>query len=654
MNRALLPGLLVWIACSSQRLDAVTPYDPTKGSGSGHFQMEALIRGVVAVQVKTGVYVGWRMFGTEYDAKNPDNVSYNVYRDGRVIASVTDSTNYLDSDGSSQATYSVRAVIGGVEQEDSGGAKVWTENYLRIPLTPPPAGATPGQPQCETPNEGYTYDANDGTVGDLNGDNEYEIVLKWEPQNSKDNSQSGCTGNVYVDAYEMNGTLMWRIDMGVNIRAGAHYTQVLVYDFDGDGKAEVVMKTAPGTKDGRGASLHTGPAAKDDQTADYRSVNNAEGTTGYIVTGPEYLTVFDGETGAELSTVNFEVPRGDISSWGDSVGNRADLFLASAGFLKDLGPDKPASGRPSIVWSRGYFNRAAITAWNWRDGQLAKVWQVDSSDPSGKNTLLAGQGADSMAMAMLPDGTAQELIFGAATIDSDGTLKCTTSWGHGTALHVGDLVPSRMGLEVFMPHDNSPSPIWDVRDADTCEIVSAGAVKSSTTKRGVADDVSPTWDGAEVWTNTSGGVASATTGTTVDTDTPPSLNFLIYWDADESRELEDGTTITKYDGTALQSCSSCASNNSTKATPVLTADLFGDWREEIIWRETGSTALRIYTTTEVTTRRLYTLMHDPQYRMQVSSEQTGYNQPPHPSFHIGNGMSAPAKPDIYYPTVRGQ
>jgi rhamnogalacturonan endolyase len=654
MNRRPLLLLLAWAACSARRFDVVTPYDPTKGSGSGHFQMEALARGVVAVKVDGGVYLGWRMFGTEYDAEKPETIAYNVYRDGGWIASVTSSTNYLDAEGTSKSTYSVRAVIGGVEREDSGSAKVWAENFLRIPLTPPPPGVTPGQPQCETPNEGYTYDANDGTVGDLNGDNDYEIVLKWEPQNSKDNSQSGCTGNVYVDAYHLDGTLLWRIDLGINIRGGAHYTQILVYDFDGDGKAELVMKTAPGTKDGTGSLLHTGPAATDDQAADYRSVNNAEGTTGYIVTGPEYLTVFDGLTGAELATVNFEPARGDVAAWGDNVGNRSDLFLASAGFINDLGPDKPASGRPSILVSRGYFARAAITAWNFRDGRLTKLWQVDSSDPGGKNTLLAGQGADSMAMAMVPEGLAQDLIFGAATIGGDGVLKCTTSLGHGTALHVGDLVPSRPGQEVFMPHDNSPSPIFDVRDADTCEVIATGPVMASTTKRGVADDVSPAWEGAEAWTNTSDGIASATTGATVASDTSPSLNFLIYWDGDESRELEDGTTITKYDMTPLQSCSSCASNNTTKATPVLTADLFGDWREEIIWRETGSTALRIYTTTHVTARRLFTLMHDPQYRMQVSSEQTGYNQPPHPSFHIGNGMQAPAKPNIYYVTGGGR
>jgi hypothetical protein len=198
-----------------------------------------------------------------------------------------------------------------------------------------------------------------------------------------------------------------------------------------------------------------------------------------------------------------------------------------------------------------------------------------------------------------------------------------------------------------MPHESNASPIFDVRDASNCAVIAAGPVLTSDTSRGVADDVSPKYAGAEAWTNNSGGVASAITGKIVDSAASPSLNFLIYWDADESRELEDGTTITKYGGATLQGCSTCASNNSSKATPVLTADLLGDWREEIIWREAGNAALRIYTTTDLTARRLFTLMHDPQYRMQVSSEQTGYNQPPHTSFHIGSGMVDPPKPDIY-------
>ena len=647
MRRRHLLALLACLACSSQRLDAVTPFGKNVGgTQTGHYQMEALTRGVVAVKVEGGVYVGWRMFGYEYNPQSPDSICYNLYRDGGRIARVADSTNYLDPEGTASSAYSVRAVIAGVEGADSGNASVWAENYLRIPLDIPPAGVTPGSPTCETPSEGYTYDANDGSVGDLDGDGEYEIVLKWMPQNAKDNSQSGCTGNVYLDAYKLSGKRLWRIDLGVNIRAGAHYTQFLVYDFDGDGKAEVALKTAPGTKDGMDKYLHTGPAASDDDSADYRSVANASGMTGYILTGPEYLTLFAGSNGAELATVNFDVPRGDVSSWGDDYGNRVDLFLASVGFVSDSGSGKSASGRPSLLLGRGYANRTTLTAWNWRGGQLVEVWRADSAE-SDAGAAYAGQGAHSMAVADVDGDGAQEIIFGAATINSDGTPRCSTNFGHGDALHVGDLVPSRPGLEVFMPHESNASPVFDVRDADTCAIVAAGPVLTGNTTRGVADDVSPQFEGAEAWTNDSGGVASATTGEIVDSKASPSMNFLIYWDADESRELEDGTAITKYGGGTLQSCATCASNNGSKATPVLTADLFGDWREEIVWRETGNAALRIYTTTDVTARRLFTLMHDPQYRMQVSSEQTGFNQPPHTSFHVGGGMADPPKPDIY-------
>jgi rhamnogalacturonan endolyase len=646
MGRARLVGLVLLAACSGQRFEAVTASGKICVGSSGHFQMEGLGRGVVAVKVATGVFVSWRMLGCEYAPDSPGSVWYDLYRDGARIATVTDSTNYLDTSGSYAATYSVRVVQAGREGPESSSANVWPDNYLRVPIDPPPSGKTPGSTVCENADEGYGYDANDGSVGDLDGDGEYDLVLKWQPQNGKDNSQSGCTGNVYLDGYKLDGTKLWRIDLGPNIRAGAHYTQFLVYDLDGDGKAEVALKTAPGTKDGTGAYLHLGPAAFDDDSVDYRSVGNASGKTGYVLSGPEYLTVFAGATGAELATVDFDVARGDVSSWGDSYGNRVDLYLASVGFVSD-GLLGQASGQPSLLMGRGYANRTTMTAWTFRAGQLVEIWKLDSSAEAAP--IYVGQGAHSMAVADVDGDGAQDIIFGAATIGGDGKARCSTNLGHGDALHVGDLVPARPGLEVFMPHESTAVPVFDVRDAATCEIVAKGLVQNSDTTRGVADDVSPVWDGAEAWTNDSGGVASAATGVIVDAkpDPAPTLNFLIYWDGDESRELEDGTSISKFGGPTLQECAACASNNGSKATPVLTADLFGDWREEIVWRETDNSALRIYTTTALTARRLFTLMHDPQYRMQVSSEQTGFNQPPHPSFHIGNGMANPPKPDVF-------
>ncbi|WP_437917369.1 rhamnogalacturonan lyase [Sorangium sp. So ce302] len=596
--------------------------------------MEDLDRGVVAVKVSNGVYVGWRMFGYEYDAANPSAISYDVYRNGTRIANVTNSTNTLDTAGTSSSTYTVRAVVGGVAQAASPAAATWGQNYLRIPLTAPAGGTTPSK--CDNAGESYSYSANDVSVGDVDGDGQYEIILKWDPSNAKDNSQAGCTGPVYLDAYKLDGKRLFRIDLGRNIRAGAHYTQFVVYDFDGDGNAEIAVKTAPGTRDGAGAYLGRGPAASDDDAADYRNA------AGYVLTGPEYLTVFSGASGAELATVAFDVARGTVSSWGDSYGNRVDRFLASAAFVSDLGTGQDASGKPAILMARGYYTRATVTAWSFRGGKLTQIWKADSN----ANTAYTGQGAHSMVVADVDADGAQEVIYGASTIDSNGTRKCSTALGHGDALHVSDFVLSRPGLEVFMPHEDGTKPTYDIHDANSCAILKQGPVTGADTGRGVAGDVLASNAGAEMWTNSTGGLLSATSGSNVGSQ-PASANFLIWWDADELRELQNNTSITKYGGGSLLSCSQCASNNGTKSTPALTADLLGDWREEIVWRESDNSALRLYTTTNVTTRRLYTLMHDPQYRMQVSSEQTAYNQPPHPSFHIGGGMAAPPKPDIH-------
>ena len=615
--------------------------------GAGFYRMERLDRGVVAVKVASGVYVGWRMFGFEYDPAAPANVTYDVYRDGAKIASVADSTNYLDAAGTASSKYTVRAVIGGAIGADSAAAPVWPQNYLRIPLQVPPGGMTPGSPQCETANEPYTYSANDGSVGDVDGDGVYEIILKWDPSNSKDNSQSGCTGNVYFDAYKLDGTRLWRIDMGPNIRAGAHYSQFVVYDFDGDGKAEMAVKTAPGTKDGTGAFLHMGPAASDDDSADYRSKSNASGRTGYVLSGPEYLTVFNGQTGAELATAAFDVPRGTVSSWGDDYGNRVDRFLSAAAYLDD-------TGLPSFIMARGYYTRTTLGAWNWRGGALTQLWKFDSNTTpkDAKGNPYSGQGSHSMTIANVDDDPGQEIMYGAMAVDNDGKGLCSTGDNHGDAAHVGDLIPSHPGLEFFMCNEDGDHPAYHIRDARTCEILAAGPVNGNDTGRCVADDISAATPGAEMWASGVDGMFSATTGARIMSGSsaaakPSSQNFLIYWDGDETRELEDGTSITKYGASgSLESCSACASNNGTKSTPVLTADLTGDWREEVIWRESDSAALRLYTTTAVTQRRIYTLMHDPQYRMQVTAEQTAYNQPPHPGFHIGNGMVDPPVPNI--------
>ncbi|HEY6877370.1 MAG TPA: rhamnogalacturonan lyase [Polyangiales bacterium] len=595
----------------------------------GFYNLERLDRGLVAVPVEGGVYLGWRLFGDEYG--NASELAFRVLRNGEEIATVADSTNYLDPKGAPDDDYSVVPVRAGATGEPSAPAlRAEPEGYLRVPLSAPPAGTTPGSPTCEKPNEQYTYTANDASTGDLDGDGRYELVLKWDPSNSKDNSQSGCTGPVYLDAYELDGERLWRLELGPNIRAGAHYTQFVVADLDGDGRAEVMLKTAPGTRDASGDFLSKGPAAADDDRVDYRSRSNAGGRTGYVLTGPEYLTVFDGKSGRELATVDYVPGRGTVKAWGDDYGNRVDRFLAAAAFLDD-------TGLPSVVMARGYYTRTTLTAWNYRDGALQQLWRFDSNDTprDARGKPFSGQGAHSLSIANVDDDPQQEILYGAMAVDHDGRGLCSTGFGHGDALHVGDLVPSRPGLEVFMPHEDTSQPSYDLRDARTCEVLVQGAVTGKDTGRGVADDISSTSEGAELWVSGTdlldarGDRAGAT---------PSSVNFLVYWDADPLRELLDAVTVSKYGGGgALLRCDACSANNGTKSTPALVADLFGDHREEIVWRETDGAALRIYTTTTPSRTRMYTLMHDAQYRAAVASQNVGYNQPAHTSFALGAG-----------------
>ncbi|MEW9669364.1 hypothetical protein [Ammoniphilus sp. 3BR4] len=594
-------------------------------------QMEKLNRGLVAVKAEDVIYVGWRMLGTD-----PESVSFNLYREGEKInvTPITGSTNYLDKEGTPGSTYEVRTVLNGREQPDSSTAKVWNKNHLDIPLQKPEGGITPD-------GVSYTYNANDASVGDLDGDGEYEIIVKWDPSNSKDNSRAGYTGNVFIDAYKLDGTRLWRIDLGKNIRAGAHYTQMMVYDLDGNGKAEVAMKTADGTVDGLGTVIG-------DANADHRN------SSGYILSGPEYLTIFDGLSGKALTTTDYEPPRGNVSSWGDGYGNRVDRFLAGIAYLD--------GEKPSLIMARGYYTRSVLTAYNWRDGKLDKVWTFDSNDPS--NSGYAGQGNHNLSVADVDGDGKDEITYGAMAVDDDGTGLYTTGLGHGDAMHLSDLDPDRPGMEVFQVHEDKNAKYGiEFRDADTGETI-WGVHTGQDTGRGLAADIEPNYKGAEVWAidgawnSPTGGLFTAK-GEKISTNIPPA-NFAIWWDGDLQRELLDHDftdpngvgKIDKWDyvnqkTVNLLTAEGTFSNNSTKGNPALQADILGDWREEAIWRTEDSSSLRIFTTTDVTDHRIHTLMHDPVYRQGIAWQNVGYNQPPHTSFYLGHGMTNPPAPNIY-------
>lgn len=631
-------------------------------------QMEYLNRGIVAIRnASTTVHIGWRLLGTD-----PAGIAFNLYRSANGAPAVklnstplTQTTDFTDTTStglnlSVSNSYFVRPVIGGVEGAASESfllaANTPTRLYLNVPLQVPAGGTVVVPAGTQTPPSGtldYTYAANDASVGDVDGDGQYEIILKWDPTNAQDNANEGLTGPVLVDAYRLDGTLLWRINLGRNIRAGAHYTQFLVYDFDGDGRAEVVMKTADGTVDGTGAVI--GNAA-----ADYRDGYTGTGDSrwGRVLTGPEYLTVFNGLTGAAMQTISFSPERGSVTSWGDNYGNRVDRFLATVAYLDGV--------HPSIVMARGYYAKTRLTAYDWRNGQLTQRWAFDST--VGGNGAYGGQGNHNLSVADVDGDGKDEIIYGAMALDDTGVGLYTTGLGHGDALHVSDMLPSRPGLEVFQPHE-SPSSYGgaggEYRDARTGQLI-FGIPSTGDVGRGVAFDIDPNHEGYEMWAttadpeggprmiyNSQGQAIYATPGNMF-------YNFGVWWDADLLRELEDGTTISDWNYTTagrsnydLDPASSgttapnASSNNGTKSTPSLSGDILGDWREEVIWRRSDNTALEIFTTAIPATNRLVTLMHDSQYRQAIAWQNVAYNQPPHPGFFLGAGMALPATPQIY-------
>lgn len=633
--------------------------------------MENLGRGVVAVRSgEKSAYVGWRLLATD-----PAGVGFNLYRTAGTgaptklnAAVLTKTTDYVDTtlDPGVANSYTVRPVVNGRELEPGRPfvlpANAPIRQFLTVPLQRPPGGEVPGP--AGTP-AAFTYGANDASVGDLDGDGEYEVVLKWDPSNSRDTASAGVTGSVILDAYELDGTRLWRIDLGRNIRAGAHYTQFIVYDLDGDGRAEVACKTADGTVDGRGKVI--GDATKDyrsllQPTDGLRATSAADPRLGKILAGPEYFTIFDGRTGAALATADYIPGREPQDAWGgiggngrtDNTGNRVDRFLAGAAYL---------DGRlPSVVMARGYYGRTVLAAWDWRNGTLTSRWVFDSGSapppyPNPAASPFSGQGNHSLSVADVDADGRDEIVYGSMVVDDNGKGLFSTGLRHGDALHAGDLDPARPGLEVFGIHENEEAtvalktPGVALYDARTGEII-WGLLPGEDVGRGLAADIDPRHPGAEFWTEAPTGLLDVR-GRRV-SEAPPSSNFAVWWDADPLRELLDRNWIAKWDPataslTRLLTADGAAANNGGKATPALSADILGDWREEVIWRSADNTSLRIYTTTIPAANRMFTLMHDRTYRLAIAWQNVAYNQPPHPGFYLGEGMKPPAPPRVVVP-----
>jgi rhamnogalacturonan endolyase len=594
-------------------------------------QRETLDRGLVAVaRPEGGVFLSWRLLGND-----EKGVAFNIYREVEKTVSklnaepLTGATCLVLPEEKTEAQYSVRPVLGAKEGAPSAKVAVWRENYLEVPIDPIP-----------------DYAPGDASVGDLDGDGQYELVVHQRSR-ARDNSFPGVTGTPVLDAYRLDGTRLWRIDLGINIRDGEHYTQFLVYDFDGDGKAELVCKTADGTKDGKGTVLG-------DPEKDYRIRAEGNLRDGRILSGPEFLTVFDGLTGAALKTVDYLPGRDPIDGWGgiggnggnDNYGNRCDRFLACVAYLDGK--------RPSLVMCRGVYGRTVLAAWDWRDGKLTSRWVFDSGisyPPFRDASPYSGMGGHSLGVADVDGDGRDEIVYQSMVVDDDGKGLYSTGLRHGDSMHVGDFDPERPGLEVLTVHENegrtvrfgTPGAVFrDARDGRILWSHSPGVDVA----KGLIADIDPRHPGCEAWGGP-GGLRDVK-GNPIG-PAPRTSGFAIWWDGDLLRELLRGSVeITKWDWKSGREESLFDPFGQSRGRgrrgsprvyyPNLVADILGDWREELILPAPDGKSLRIYTTTIPTEHRLTTLMHDPQYRLQVAAQNVVYNTPAHPGYFLGEGM----------------
>ena len=606
-------------------------------------QMEKLDRGLVALPSPDGGnFISWRLLGTD-----PEGVMFRLTRDGVTIAdSIDGPTCYVDTQGLPASRYRVAVLDGSGTPEESAEVTPWDGAYKTLKLDRPKNGPD------------YGFVPGESSVADVDGDGVMEIVVKWMPSNQKDPSQDGATGPTILDCYRLDGTKLWRVDLGINIRSGYHYTQFLFYDFNGDGRAEMVCKTAPGSTDGQGR--YVTEAADDeairatDNTADHRD------SKGRVLSGGEFLTVFDGLTGRAVHTIwynpNCGFTTGRVSgygAWGDDYGNRGDRFLACVAYLD--GPQ----GHASAVMCRGYYTQSYLWAVDFDGSKLSTRWlhasmspqRVEVTDAEGQKTVANytsntsgtgssftayGQGAHSLSVGDVDGDGSDEIMYGAAAIDHDGSLLYSTGLGHGDAQHLGDFDPDRPGLEYIMSHETEP---WgfSFRDAATGELL-LHVGGSGDTERCMAADLYKDVRGHELWASDPHLIFDVRGN--VLGDERPKYEFRLYWDGDAYDEvIDENINMDNGDGEQLFS----AADYGVKSwgdRPVLSCDLLGDWREELVlWNGKDSASLFIFTTTIPARFRLATLLHDHTYRMGVAWQNVGYNKPPHLGYNLADSMA---------------
>lgn len=591
---------------------------------------DKLDRGLIAQKSTTGVYLSWRILGEEYY-----DVTYNVYRDGvKVNEAPLSVSNFKDTSGTTSSTYTVSAVVNGVEQAQSKSASVWSSSYKEIKL------AHQGIKSTLVPN--------DACCADVDGDGEVEILMKFDNQSEMAQSYpkngpviDGVATKEYsiFEIFKMNGDRLWWVNCGPNMGDFQNNEQNIVgYDWNMDGKAEVIMRLEEGSEIhmADGTTYTIGSNGKNGSSwTNYRAATGG-GTNWFMCVGKEFLVYCDGETGKVLDIIDYPLARLEAgetdlnAAWGDGYGHRASKFFFGAPYLDGR--------KPSIFLARGIYTQIKMCAFDvdLATNKLVKRW--DWRQTNGGYWMW--QGYHNFGIADVDEDGRDEIVYGSMVIDDNGKGLSTTGLGHGDAQHCGDFNPYMKGLEIYACNEDQPGNNY--RDATTSKIYHRFQ-SGNDDGRAMMDNFTDAFPGAVGCSAREGAISSVTNGAIDGLNaTGINTNFRIYWDGDLCSEtfnyLNGKNTegcVAKYGSwSPIYTCSGSMTNNDTKGTPCYQGDILGDWREEIIMR-TANNNIRIYSTPTPTTYRIPTLWADHQYRNAMVWQMCGYNQPPHVSYFVG-------------------
>ena len=625
--------------------------------------------------------ISWRLLKTD-----PSNVAFDIYKsvDGETEVKlneepISNTTSWVDADIDVSKTNVYRVTLANQAEtlcDYTFTSEMAEKFYHEIRLN------------MNVPDASITYSPDDIQLGDLDGDGELELVVKREPYDGA-NMGVWFNGTTLLEAYKMDGTFLWRIDLGINIRSGSHYTSYVLYDFDGDGLCEIAFRSSEGTKfaDGKiitdangkvndyrnrqtdGKGWYSGAAIARDQNDPSTAT-----TCGLIMEGPEYISICRGYDGREITRID-NIPRGGEGSkvsrakywseyWGDDFGNRMDRFFIGVAYLDGI-PDETTGVRvanPSLIISRGIYKNWQVWALDLKGNELVPRWKFDTADHSSKWLAMCSH---CFRVADLDGDGRDEILYGSAAIDDDGSELWCSGNGHGDILHVGKFIKDRSGLQIVASFEESKDyegqgngyacQVIDARDGSM--ITGHGRnlpVDASDVGRCIVADVDPDSPDFEYWSSTQEGMFSCNGTGLVSTTYPTGIangvmyNVAIYWSGQSTREMYDRTCIVSYKDNPdvnktnkkrllsfKDAYGTNDGNHGTKYNPCYYGDFLGDYREEVILGSSDNKSIYIFSTNHPTTHRLPHLMTDHNYDMSQAMQNMGYNQGTNLGYYVG-------------------